>query len=546
MKHRYLAALLTAACLLTPLSSAAAYQDAAGSWAASVLEKARDYGLVTGYPNGTFGVGQEMSRAEFITVLCRMFGWENTPPASPSFRDCPANRWYFPAVETALAHGILDPDRAVRPEDFISREEMAVMLVRALGYTSLAESLPSEILPFSDVSSHPGYLAIAYDIGMITGIEQNGSLFFKPAFSAKREEAVAMLVRVYERYCSRVDWLHGFYAFSSYGQIDLTHELDALSLGWSRLEYDPIQGAALNSTRTNGNEWVIPSEPALATDHFQQNGTPYNLSIYADTAKTVSLSDGTQTSVVESVLASESVQRQAAQVIADAAGPYAGITLDFEGLRAPVKESYAAFVRLLRAALPDEKALYICVQPDTWYTGFDYRALGESCDKVILMAHDYQWASIPESYLGTTQTHSPVTPFPQIYKALQAITDLETGVQDTSKIALGISFGTAGFRIDGEGRLLERTIYHPAQETLAGRLLQPDTEITYSEIDRNPYAIYTTPEGERYLLWYEDAQSITDKIQLAKLFGITGVSLWRVGNLPTYPHYDIWSAILEQ
>ena len=39
---------------------------------------------------------------------------------------------------------------------------------------------------------------------------------------------------------------------------------------------------------------------------------------------------------------------------------------------------------------------------------------------------------------------------------------------------------------------------------------------------------------------------MTDKIQLARMFGITGVSLWRVGNIPNTAGYDVWSAVLSQ
>ena len=199
----------------------------------------------------------------------------------------------------------------------------------------------------------------------------------------------------------------------------------------------------------------------------------------------------------------------------------------------------------LRQALPADKTLYVCVQPDTWYTGFDYRGLGEVCDKVILMAHDYQWTSVPESYVGTANTNSPVTPFPSIYEALRDITDPDTGVQDVSKVALAISFGTAGFHVDEEGRLLETTIYHPAMTTLTARLSQPDTVVTYSDKYRNPYALYTTEDGSRYKVWYENEQSVLDKLQLARMFGVTGVSLWRIGNIPASSGYDVWSAVLS-
>ena len=54
---------------------------------------------------------------------------------------------------------------------------------------------------------------------------------------------------------------------------------------------------------------------------------------------------------------------------------------------------------------------------------------------------------------------------------------------------------------------------------------------------------YVTEDGSRYVVWYEDAQSVTDKIRPARLFGITGVSLRRIGNLPACSNYDMRPAV---
>ena len=546
-KRRICAAALTAVLLLSaaPMSpQARAFSDTSGHWAQADIDKAQSYGLMEGYPDGRFGIGVEITRAEFVTILCRMFDWEMISPTSPSYIDCGTGEWYYSAVETARAHDVMDGAGAFRPLDYISREEMAVMLVRALGYDTLAQDLSSLSLPFTDVKNNAGYIAIAYDIGMIKGVAgPGGQLKFLPTHSATREEAAAMLVRVYERYNYKVDWLHGFYAFSSYSQINLTANMDAVSVGWARLEYG-ADGASLNSTNTNGNDWVKPSDPTPATDYFTSHGVDYNLCVFGSATDSVTLADGSTTSTVAAVVNDSNARAQATSALVEAAGSYAGLTIDFEGLKGDtIKKNYVTFMEELRAALPKNKTLNVCVQPDTWYTGFDYRGLGEVCDKVILMAHDYQWTSVPASYVGTGNTDSPVTPFASVYEALRDITDPDTGVQDVSKIALAISFGTAGFHIDENGRLLETTIYHPGTDTLAGRLAQPDTVVTYSEKYRNPYAIYTNEEGERYKVWYEDARSVADKLQLAKLFGITGVSLWRVGTIPASTGYNVWSAI---
>ena len=196
----HLCTALVCALLLAAVApvSALAFTDTQGSWAEEIIDQAKDYGLITGYPDGSFGVGREISRAEFVTILCRMFAWEEVRPDQPSFSDVPAGHWAYPYIETALAHDVMDPGGAFRPEAYISRAEMAVML-RALGYDALAQSLSGATLPFDDVNGGPGVyrhrLRHRHDH---RHRDKRGPLL-QARLLCPREEAAAMLVRVYER-----------------------------------------------------------------------------------------------------------------------------------------------------------------------------------------------------------------------------------------------------------------------------------------------------------------------------------------------------------
>ena len=43
---------------------------------------------------------------------------------------------------------------------------------------------------------------------------------------------------------------------------------------------------------------------------------------------------------------------------------------------------------------------------------------------------------------------------------------------------------------------------------------------------------------------YEDDRSVQDKLNAAKLLGVTGVSIWRLGTMPAYSDWN-WSSLLS-
>lgn len=166
-------------------------------WAYSSVKTASRRGILQGMGANRFGVGEPMSRAAYATALCRLMGWQTVTPAKGSFADNQdTKQWYFSAIETAYANGALTKQSTrCRANDAITREEMAVMTVRALGYAGLS-GLVQDDCPFSDVSTNRGYLTLAYRLGLVTGVN---AFTFEPQRALAREEAAVVLERTLTR-----------------------------------------------------------------------------------------------------------------------------------------------------------------------------------------------------------------------------------------------------------------------------------------------------------------------------------------------------------
>ena len=165
--------------------------DINGNWAEASIIKLVALGAIQGYPDGSFKPNNNISRAEFVTVLVKAL---KLAPASGKVFNDTLNHWAKDYIATATANGIINgySETLVGPDDPITREQMAVMIVQA---AKLSKN--SSVKTFTDSDAISDWakdaISIASENNIITGYADNT---FKPGNNASRAEAVTLIVRV--------------------------------------------------------------------------------------------------------------------------------------------------------------------------------------------------------------------------------------------------------------------------------------------------------------------------------------------------------------
>ncbi len=537
-------------CALAAVPASAAYSDVpSGSALASEVEKAVGYGLMNGYSAGTFGYADPMTRAQFVTVLDRMLLPQDgdttlvghiTPEMQVEYD---AVRAYYSSIDAAAEYGWVDTDEPFRPTDPITRGEMSEILVRALGLGGAAAIAEKNAdLPFTDVTAGKGYISVAYDIGMTKGTT---ATTFGPNETATRAQAAAMLVRIYEKLRQDTGFLHGFYAISSYSQLSLMNSMDAVSAGWSRMTWDGTT-ALLATTTADGNEYAVPQGYEEVVAQAENNSLKLHLNVFMegeDLKALLSSADG-RAQAVEQILGELTVSYKTV-----GRNPYSGVTIDFEGLRSADAAAFTAFLTdLAQQVRALDKSLYVCVSPalttGSYYDGYELGKIAALADKVILMAYDYEDRSMAAG--ASALTAAPTSPMDQVYWSLKTAVDQVTAAgQSADKLVLGISCKNVAWKVSSttDLTLAASAPFYISNDTLAQRLGQSGTVRGRSNTFRCPYAVYTTEDGSACFVWYDDAESVRSRIDAAKLLGITGVSVWRLGTVPAYGNWSWTEAI---
>jgi spore germination protein YaaH len=167
----------------------------------------------------------------------------------------------------------------------------------------------------------------------------------------------------------------------------------------------------------------------------------------------------------------------------------------------------------------------------SYFDGYDFKAIGEVVDEVILMAHDYEAKSLTPEEMKSGFTITPLSPINEVYYALSVLCNPKTGVEDISKLSLQISFGSCQWKtIDGE--IINRNPYTPSYSTINERI-KLGAHQSYSLKYENPFISFKSEEdGTDNIVWYENKQSVEAKLKLASLMGVHGVCFWRIGLFP--------------
>jgi len=192
-------------------------------------------------------------------------------------------------------------------------------------------------------------------------------------------------------------------------------------------------------------------------------------------------------------------------------GNYDGINIDFEGVDPSDREALTEFMRLLSIKLHEHsKIVSIDVPAKTydskegWSGAYDYKALGNYCDYVVLMVYDYHWSG---------SSPGPISPLDW----LRGVLSYTTSVMPKEKIVVGIPF----YGYDWSG----------------GR----GSGVTFSEainlaMSTNAKVYFDDNSGEYYFkaqgheVWFQGAKSTELRLNIiVHNYNITNIAAWRLG-----------------
>lgn len=409
----------------------------------------------------------------------------------------------------------------------LTREKAAALIIKLMGYEGIAKDYKNSTL-YKDVTAYKGEIHIVSQLGIMSG---TGTGLFTPTKPVTYEQAKIITQRIQNKLNKPATWNHAFYAISSSSQMELIPTYDAVSFGWAQVGYDAAKQSF--GIQTTQGDFKVPTGFYKPLDLAKSNGVETYLMVFFEDKNGMAkqlLNNETQVDklIKQIVDLSNGITKDGVTRAFD------GVTIDFENfISSDLAMPYTKFLSKLKTQLKlHNKKLNVAVPPTIHFKGYDYKGIGEYADKVILMAHDYSTKSLTPFEQEIGRIITPLTPINEVYASFAAITNSATGIQDKSKIVLQISYGALQWQTK-EGKVINSKAYTPTYDKIYARLKNSSTQSLYDETYQNPYAVYEE-NGIRNIIWYENNKSVKAKTDLAKLFGIQGISYWRLGMIPFY------------
>lgn len=158
-------------------------------WARDYILKLYGKGIINGKTNDRFVPNDKITRAEIIKIIVEAFDLKAT--GEKTFADISPNDWYAGFVSAAADNGVAagDENGNFNPNEFVTRQDIAVMIYRAMKISVLAEN--TGFTDYEDIADYAKPAVRYFSALKVINGYPDGS--FKPHGSATRAEAAKII-----------------------------------------------------------------------------------------------------------------------------------------------------------------------------------------------------------------------------------------------------------------------------------------------------------------------------------------------------------------
>jgi spore germination protein YaaH len=215
---------------------------------------------------------------------------------------------------------------------------------------------------------------------------------------------------------------------------------------------------------------------------------------------------------------------------------YDGVDIDFEFVPSTGQRDFRVdrqemtlFIKLLSAKLTKlGKETHMAVLPligvSPEMSGvFDYSALSPFVNKVTVMCYDHSQEGSPPG---------PLAPFDWVEQNIK--TSIKQGFKP-SQICLGVATYGYDWPAGKSGGFTS-----PSKKILQEAVIKGH-QVKWSDRHQEPYYIYTSPDGTKREVWFENSATLQTKINLVNKYKLSGVCIWRLG----YEDPRFWNTLIK-
>ncbi|MBE1441765.1 glycosyl hydrolase family 18 protein [Paenibacillus sp. OAS669] len=210
-----------------------------------------------------------------------------------------------------------------------------------------------------------------------------------------------------------------------------------------------------------------------------------------------------------------------------------GLNIDFESLSGKDRAAYTGFIQKLTDTA-HQKGLLISIDlprgSAKWnaQTAFDHEKLGSIVDYIITMTYDQHWK-------GSTEAGS-VAGLQWVEEGIQEF--LAYGIP-RDKLIIGIPFYVREWQIDSSGNLVNNRAL--LMKDLPALMASKNATKTWDDKFQQ-YRVQYTQDGDTYVFWLENEDTVKARLELAKKYNLAGVAAWRLG----YDTADLWKTMIQE